>query len=57
MGWFRGVSIGIVSNNRVRERPTIAYCATDTNVEASIDSNLGHQHSMKVIPNMLSFEQ
>ena len=34
-GWFQGISIGIVSNNRVRAAATIAYCATDMIVKVS----------------------
>ena len=53
-----GISIGIVSNNRVRAAATIAYCATDMIVKASLDRYLGHQHSLKIIHNRLvSFEQ
>ena len=48
MGWFRGISIGIGSNNRVRAAAAIACCATDMIV--SIDSYLGHQRSLKIIP-------
>ena len=57
MGWLRGVSIGIVSNNRVRAAAIIPYCATDMIVKVSTDSYLGHQHSFKIIPNRLSFKQ
>ena len=56
MGWFWGISKGIVSNNRVSAAATKAYCATDIIVKVSIDSYLGHQHSLKVIPNRLLFE-
>ena len=57
MGWFWGISIGVVSNNRVRAAATIVYCATDMIVKVSIDNYLGHQHRVKIIPNRLSFEQ
>ena len=57
MGWFRGTYIGIVNNNRVGAAATIAYCAIDMIVKVPIDSCLGHQHSLKVIPDRLSFEQ
>ena len=56
MGYFRGISIGIVSSNRVREVATIACCATDMIVKVSTDSYLG-QHSLKKVPNRLSFKQ
>ena len=51
MGWFWGISMGIVSNNRVRAASTIAYCVADMTVKVSIGRYLGHQH------NRLSFEQ
>ena len=57
IGWFRGISVGIVSNNRVRAAVTIVYCGTGTIVKASLDSYLEHSHSLKMIPNRLSFEQ
>ena len=43
MGRFRGISIGVVSNSRVRAAATKAYCATDMIVKVSIDSYLEHQ--------------
>ena len=54
---LRGLSIGIVSNNRVRAVATIAYCATDMLAKVYIDRYLGHQHNLKMTPNRLSFEQ
>ena len=54
---FRGVSIGIVPNNRVRAAATKAYCANDMIMKVSIDSYLGHGYSLKIIRNRLSFEQ
>ena len=51
-----GLSIGIVSNNRVRAVATIAYCATDKLAKVYIDRYLG-QHNLKMTPNRLSFEQ
>ena len=57
MGWFWGISIGMVSNTTVRAAATIVYCATFMIVKVSIDSFLGHQHGVKIISNRLSFEQ
>ena len=57
MGWFRGVSRGVVSNIRVRVAATIAYCATDVLVKVSIDSYLGYRYSLNIFPNRLSSEQ
>ena len=54
---LQGLSIGIVSNKRVRTVATIAYCATDMLAKVYIDRYLGRQHNLKVNPNMLSFEQ
>lgn len=56
MGWFRGISIGIVSNDRVRAAITIISCATDMIVEVIIGSYFGHRYRWKIIPSMLSFE-
>ena len=54
---LRGLSIGIVSNNRVRAVATIAYCATDTLAKVYIDRYLGHQHNFKITSNRLSIDQ
>ena len=54
---LRGLSIGTVTNNRVRAVATIAYCATDMLAKVYIDWYLGHQHILKMTPNRLSFEQ
>ena len=54
---LRGLSIGIVSNNRVRAVATIAYCATDMLAKVYIKRYLGHQHNLNMIPNRLSFDQ
>ena len=54
---LRGLSIGIVSNNRVRAVATIAYCATDMIAKVYIDRHLGHQQNFLMNPNRLSFEQ
>ena len=54
---LRGLSIGIVSNNRVRAVTIIAYCATDMLAKVYVDRYLGHQHNLKMTPNRLSFEQ
>ena len=54
IGWFRGISIGIVIINRVRAVATIAYCCTDIIAKMSADS---HEHGLKTIRNRLSFEQ
>ena len=55
---LRGVSIGIVSNNRVNKAvATIAYCATDMLAKVYIDRYLGHQHNLKMTLNSLLFEQ
>ena len=55
---LRGLSIGIVSNNRVRAVATIiAYCATDMLAKVYIDRYLGYQLSLNMTPNRLSFEQ
>ena len=56
MGWIRGISIDIVSNNRVRAAATIAFGATNI-LMVPIDSYLGHRYRLKIIPNGLSFEQ
>ena len=52
-----GQSIRIVSNNRVRAVPAIAYCATDMFAKVYIDRYPGDQHNLKMTPNRLSFEQ
>ena len=54
---LRGLSMGIVSNNRVRAVASTAYCATDMLAKVYIDRYLGHQHYSKMTPNRLSFEQ
>ena len=54
---LRGLSMGIVSNNRVRAVATIAYCATDMLAKVYIDTYLGHQHDLNITPNRLSFDQ
>ena len=54
---LRGLSIGIVSINRVRAVAIIAYRATDVLAKVYIDRHLGHQHNLKMNPNRLSFEQ
>ena len=54
---LRGLSIGIVSSNRVRAVATITYCATDMLAKVYIDRYLGHQHDLRMTPNRLSFEQ
>ena len=54
---LRGLSIGIVCNNRVRAAATIAYCATDALAKVYIDRYLGHHHNLNMTPNRLSFEQ
>ena len=41
MGHFRGISIGVVLNNRVRAAATIPYCKTNMIVNVAIDSCLG----------------
>ena len=46
---FRGISIGFVSNYRVRAAAKIASCATD------LMAKVQHKHSLKIIPNRLSF--
>ena len=51
------LSIGIVSNNRVKAVATIAYCATDMLAKVYIDRHLGHQHTLNMTPNRLSFKQ
>ena len=43
-----GLSIGIVSNSRVRAVATIAYCATDMLAKVYIDRYRGHQHNLKM---------
>ena len=48
MGCVRSISIGVVSNHRVRATATIAYCGTDMIVKASIHSYLGTQHSLEM---------
>ena len=48
---FRGLSIGIVSNNRVRVVATIAYCAADMLAKVYIDRYLGHQHNLNMTAN------
>ena len=53
---LQGLSIGIVSNSRVRSVATIAYCATDMLAKVYIDGYLGHQHNLKMTTNRLSFE-
>ena len=54
---LRGLSIGIVSNNRIRAVATIAYCATGVLTKMYVNRYLGHQHNFKMTPNRLSFEQ
>ena len=54
---LRGLSIGNVSNSRVREVATIAHCATAMLAKVYIDRYLGHQHNLKMTSNRLSFEQ
>ena len=54
---LRGLSIGVVSNIRVRAVATIAYCAIDMLAKVYIDRCLGHQHILNMTPNRLSFEQ
>ena len=61
---LRGLSIGIVSNTRVRAVATIfycatiAYCATDMLAKVYIDRYLEHQHNLNATPNnRLSFDQ
>ena len=54
---LRGLSMGIVSNDRARAVATIAYCATDMLAKVYIDRYLGPQHNSKMTPNRLSFEQ
>ena len=54
---LRGLSIGIVSNNRVRAVTTIAYCATDMLAKVYMDWYFRHQHDLKMTPNRLPFEQ
>ena len=58
MGWFRGIPIGIENTNRTGAASTItAYFASDRIVKVSIDSYLGRQYCLKVVPNRLSYEQ
>ena len=57
MALLRGLSIGIVSNNRVRAVATIAYCATDMLAKVFIYRYLGHRHNLKTSANRVSFEQ
>ena len=58
IGWLRGISIGIVSNNnRVRAAAAVPCSATDMVAKVSIDSYLEQQHSLKMIPKRLSFDQ
>ena len=45
--FFRGISIVIISNNRVAAAATIAYCATDMIVKAYVDNYLGHELVLK----------
>ena len=47
MAFFRGISIVIISNNRVAAAATIAYCATDMIVKAYVDNYLGHELVLK----------
>ena len=54
---LRGLSIGIVSSNRVGAVATIACCAADVLAKVYIDRYLGHQHKLIMTPNRLSFEQ
>ena len=54
---LRGLSIGIVINNRVRVAVTIACCATDMLAKVYIRRYLGHKHNLKITPNRLSFEE
>ena len=54
---LRGLSIGIVSNNRVRAAAAIAYGETDMLAKVYIDWYLVHRHNLKMTPNRLSFEQ
>ena len=51
------LSIGIVSNNRVRAVTKIAYCATDMLAKVYIDRCFGHQHELKMSPDRLLLEQ
>ena len=44
MGWFRGISIGIVSKNRAT-----ACWASERIFKVAIGSYLGHPHCLKVI--------
>ena len=53
--WFRGLSIGIESNDRTGAAATVAYCASDRIVKVTIDSYHGHQKSLKVILNRPSY--
>ena len=43
---LQGLSIGIVSNNRVRAVTTISYCAIDMLSKLNIDRYFGHKRNL-----------